>query len=650
MALAGAALSALYAGLHAWASPLQPMGDVASYLDRGGAFSEAVHRLDVARLVRQWKETGHRPWPGLLGVYVAALLGGAMPLAAALQGAWAGALAGAGIGLLSSSAGVARSWAFAVTALLVAQPLWRLTTAQPFADAVLAGCAVLAIGACARACALRSVVAMRVAGVVLAAATVCKPAGLVWVSLPMGMAMVAWAARGGAQWPARARLVAEFGRAAAVAAPAVLVIGSGPMALANITSHGRLIESLGVYDESVHSWADRALWAALAPVHAATIPLCALALAGWWTWARRAQGTPVPWLAAAAVVPLCVHAFAMDSKSMRLLTTAIAYLAAAAVGAGAALSVRTSRWAAALAAAVWCVLAVADVSQSSSERELADLMEPVGDMAWRTPPLRLVGTHRQADSQWPAAGRALRDAVTANCAHDASLMLFAEPRLAPGGRLESGAGLGITSDSPYVVDTSVRARLDALVVAGGCLVDSDPWHPQWHGGRGRVHAEGLMGRLHRERATGALRGAFEAVSQQALPNGVRATVWRRSHAANLSERQALAHALADEMPKSGALAFFWLEVGRALLQDGQLPQGCAVVALAADSHPLRGQVACERANPGLCAAWLDINEARAVAARHGCAPAAWPGRWPAGLRAPLEVTQGPLPALATHAP
>lgn len=623
-AVAGAAVAATYAGLHAAAAALHPVGDAASYLAKAAEFRRALLHADLGALAEVWQGAGHRPWPGLSGIYLGTLLGLPYAGVVALQAGLAGALAGAGIGWAAR----AQHWPYlaglAALALLLGQPLWRLTTVIPLADAVLLGSAVLALGLALQWRQSPTSRATWALAAALALAPACKPSGAVWVTVPIlaGLALEALA-RARSELPRAAAAFLTLALRSSLLVPTALLIGGGPKVFGFVAHHGLIVESLGLYDESVSGPWQALHWLALAPTHFATPPLLALAIAGAW----KGRHSPIRLAGLAVVLPLLVHAFLMSSKSMRLLESGLAGLALLSGHAVSELHARRPRHASWLAFAVlgglFMGLAI-DIKDDSDTLALVDLAQPTGQGSWRSPPLRIWGalpTSRGAEA-WPRAGRAVLAATAQHCDRERTSMLFAEPRLNPGVG-SSDYGLGIGARSFYVLDAQANPAWPTLLGSRGCLVTHSQQPLYWPDGRGRVDGEGLIKALHRalERKTAAdqaLTAGFTAVASFVLPDGATATVHKRASDADLTERLLWASWLAEQVPGSGSAAALWAGIGNELQAANRSTEACKVWGYAAAARPFRGLVAWEKISASFFAQEQAARSARAQRSRHAC--------------------------------
>ena len=320
-----AALVGLAYGV-AWraTSDLRTVGDESSYLERGRVLTALLRQGNLHGLYDWFQGTAHRPWPGLLPTYLGSLVGLSEPWLVGLQAAaawslltWAMLRLGRTLALRPSAVAVA-------LALLLTQPLWRAETTAILADTLLTGAALLALAETVaflqqpdgRAC-------VRLAAA-LALVPAMKPGGIIWAVVPLTLAAAVWLLAVERRAPWRWRLVRLMDLAAlvGVAVPIGLLLAGGPKVWAMVARHGVSVESLGYYDEAVATLAERSLWLLGVLPRLVTVPL--LILAFWGALRGRGPGR----LAALAVllVPLLIHAFAMESKSLRLVGAALAGL------------------------------------------------------------------------------------------------------------------------------------------------------------------------------------------------------------------------------------------------------------------------------------------------------------------------------------
>jgi hypothetical protein len=635
-ALVASALAGAYAGVHAALDTWHPVGDAASYLERAAGLRRAVLVGDLRAIVRVWSEIGHRPWPGLLGVYVGGLLN--LPLAAlvGLQATWASALLGAGVHHL----GRALSWSTWVQAsvltTLLGQPIWRATTATPLADAALLGIALLTLGLAARW--LRDVDEMATPSQApLASAIACapaiKPGGMIWVVMPILLALFVESMLAPVELRRR-RLLRWCEVAGMVAAllPVTLVVAGGPKVFSAIRAHGVVIEALGCYDESVSTVGQATLWMALAPFHLATLPLALSAMLGGLRTLRvgRDAAAPGRWAGIALLAPLLVHAYLMSSKSMRLLVAGLAPMAVLAAVGWSTLAMAGQRLVGVAACLLWFAGAGWDLTAPSMVPENLDLFQPTGPDAWRSPPMRWLGhVPTSAGAQaWPMAGKALQNVIDANCDPKQTVLLFAEPRLHPGGS-SSDYSLGIGAGSFYVPDAQVAPPFAALMARRGCLVDHPNLPLYWPDGRDRIDGEAMNRALHVALLTGQpLVREFAKIAEVPLPDGHAVAIYRRAEAAPPAEQLTWNRWLRSLMPGSGAWARLAGQSADQLAQAGQLTVACELWLAAAATRPYRGLIACPQFGSEVCAQTDEAAAAARAARKAGCAPA--PDRSSAG--------------------
>ncbi|MSP90504.1 MAG: hypothetical protein EXR79_01665 [Myxococcales bacterium] len=648
---AAAILGATYGGAHRALSDLTVVGDEASYLGRGEEIAAALRSLNPRALFDLFDLARHRPWPGLLPVYVAGALRLPEVVAFALQGAAAWALLAFAITRAGRALGLRPAAVVAALAVAVTQPLWRAMATEVLADALAYGAVALAVAetlAHLRAPSQRTVWA---AGLAIGCAPLAKPGAFVWAVLPCATLALLHAlqpmldpVQRRVALRERLRRLCDLGAVVAAAVTAAVLVGGGHKAWHGIRGHGLALERLGYYDEAVHSLADKALWWVTALPRLATLPLLGLAI--WGAFVARGPARLVP---VVVLLPLSVHAFAMEAKSLRLSGAALAGLVVLAAVAFDHILAQRARWQgllAALALVGTLLVCGRDLLQVAPVRGGLHYLGPLAAGDWREVAPVWVGVHAPTDQarRWRPAVEGIQAAVQRFCRFDTTAMLFMELRLAAG--RDSGYGAGLAKIDYYVADLTV-ARDAPLFASGGCLVARPGAPPAWPGGHGRLHGEELPQHLtHMLGAPGdPLARAFETVARVPFPAGDAAVVYRRKTGPDLAERAAWAERVAKWMPESGFWAGLWLETGRALQVAGRTAEACVNLARSAASRPARGLVPCAELSAELCAATaLPARAARAEQAQLGC-PSSQPLNllWPSGITAWQAAAQLPAP-------
>lgn len=634
--LLAAAIGFLYALLHRQIAGTPTMGDEASYVERGRQLAVAVGHLSFGELYRWLELTGHRPWPGLAPVYAGSLLQLSVPVLVGLQGAAAWAFLAFGLRRLGRTLGlepVAVAMAFA---LVVTQSLWRIETTTVFADAMLTGAVALAIAQTVAFLELPSAATCWRAGLAIGLAPAMKPGGVLWSVVPLSLAAGAWLVLLDRRGSLRQRLgwLADLAAVVAVATTVALLLGGGPKAWLLIGRHGLSVEGLGYYDESIQGAGQHALWLLLALARLSTVPL--LALAAWGAWRAR----PALRLTAlvALLMPLSIHAFAMESKSLRLIGAALAPLAALAAAGAHDLWRRRAwspTWAWTGVVVVPLVLFGVDLTTPTADLTDKAYLGPVTAGDWRQVQPSWLGANPVGDfaSLWHPAAVAIDRAVGQHCKREATTPLYLERRLVVDAR-DSGYSVGLTPRSHYVPELQT-AFAGPMLEASGCLVTHTGNVLSWEGGHGRLHGEGLVRDLARtvQDRNDPLAQAFAEVARVNLPDGHAVVVWRRVAAADLAERVLWAERLATWMPGAGVWSELWWQVAQAQAAAGQ-PRAavCKQLQRAAAARPMRGLVPCERIDPSLClAATVPARAAASRAHELECPVLPESALWPDGM-------------------
>ncbi len=647
-ALAGFA----YGALHRAASGIAPVGDEASYLERGRALLQVVRSVDLHGLLHWFDLAGHRPWPGLAPTYLGTLLQLPLPAVVGLQAGAAWGLAGLGVARLAQVVGARPAAAVATLALLLTQPLLRLESVSVLADGMMLGALAVAFAEFVAFLREPSRVSSLRAGLTVALPVAMKPSGNLWSVLALGAAAGLWLLvldrRG--SWRNRVGWLVDLGAVAAAAATAALLVGGGPKSWLLIGRHGISVEGMGYYDESVHGRWEQLAWLATLGPRLATVPL--LAAAAW-----GAVRGPA-WLRATALtalaVPLAIHAFAMESKSVRLVgygLVALAALAMPALDLALAKAEAGLHWPPRRVAALLGLAAVlllgSDLVLRAPEPENRVLCGPLAPGDWATFRPTWVGSHRVSDhvAQWQPAVDALRQAIATHCDPEASAVLFAEPNLAAPNN-SSTYGAGFTKRDYYVPELQ-QPSAAPLLRARGCLVTHSAGALYWPGGHGRLHGEGLVRELANLLTEGKdpLAGSFAQVAQVPLPSGAHVTVYQRPRAADAAEAAEWGDRLARWMPEAGAWSETWLAMADQLAAAGApKTEICRQLGRAARARPVRGLFACERVDPALCLhAVLPARQAAKQAQALGCPPPLDQDLWPAGV--PAWIRAAALPRL-----
>ena len=179
-------------------------------------------------------------------------------------------------------------------------------------------------------------------------------------------------------------------------------------------------------------------------------------------------------------------------------------------------------------------------------------------------------------------------------------VLFAEPRLHPA-RLDSDYGLGLGGTSFYVVDGQSAPVWQALVGAGGCLLDHVHQPQYWPDGRGRIHGEGFHAALHQLlRENSALTKQFHAAATVTLPDGATVTVYARDGEASLEQTRAWLSWIRDQLPGSASWAELGVDTAERLSRAGRAAEACELWNWVRETKPYRGLVECPRLGTDTC--------------------------------------------------
>jgi hypothetical protein len=639
-----AGIAFTYATLHRQTSLLLTFGDEASYLERGHALGLALSRHSPRALYEWFDLAGHRPWPGLAPAYLGLGLDLPQSVVVGLQAAVASALFAYGLLRLGQILQV-RPLALAVALTLgLLQPLWRAEATTLLADAMLTGATLLAIA--------ETVAFLRHpqgntcirAALAIGITPAMKPGGIVWAVLPLCLTAGAWLLLVDRK-PARLARLLDLAALVAIAVVLALLLGGGPKAWVMIARHGASVEGLGYYDEAVNGRGEQWQWLGLALPRLATVPLLALAAIGAW----RGRG-PARWAALATVLlPLAIHAFAMESKSLRLLGTALAGLSVLAMLGTDALLQRwpvPMRSGMAICGALVLAVLGLDLGSVASVREIWRWGGPLHPGDWRDVDLLWLGRNPRTDAArtWGPAARQVASVVRAQCRPDATSPLFQDLRLVARPD-DSSYAMGLSARHYYTpelqapfVSPLLEARACLLVHTGGAL--------SWPGGHGRLHGEGLiqqLARLVQDRGD-PLAQAYLPVARVELPDGQAIVVYRRDQEATLEERTQWADRLASWMPQAGIWAGLWRDVGVALRTAGRTTEACVQLERAMDARPLRGLVPCERIDVGLCLdATVPAAQAKREALALACPTLETARLWPTGVPTWQAAAQLPRP-------
>lgn len=635
----------LYGVAWRWTSDLRTVGDESSYLERGRALARLVRTLDLRGLFDWYQGTAHRPWPGLLPTYLGSVVGLTEPWLVGLQSAAVWALATWAMLRLARTLRLPPAVVALALALLVTQPLWRAESTAILADALLTSAVLLALAETVAFLRLPDATAcLRVTGA-LALVPAIKPGGIVWAVVPLLLAaavgMLAIERR--APWSWRLLRMADLAAMVGVAVPIALLLAGGPKLWSLVARHGVSVEALGYYDESVATVADRALWLLGVLPRLVTVPLLLLAIWGVVRGRGPARGVAL----AAVLLPLLVHAFLMESKSLRLVGAALAGLSVLALLGLRDLLERVHlppRAVIAVAALGTLALLGADLLRVAPDQPLWAFTAPTGPGGWRQVHPMLVGANPRTDfgATWAQAAAQVRRIVTRECRLDATSPLFQDLHLVIDPR-DSGYQVGLSPRSHYVPDLQ-QPFVDPLVRQGACLIVHTGQPRSWPDGHGRLHGEGLIDSLASlvQDRRDPLSQAFQPVARVGLPDAHEVVVYRRDREATLEERAAWADRLADWMPQAGVWAGFWRDVGGELDAAGQREKACTNWRRAAASRPMRGLVRCERVDVALCLdAVLPARDGAQRAQRVAC-PVDLP-LWPHGVPGWLAQVQLPRP-------
>ncbi|MBI5610452.1 MAG: hypothetical protein HY902_16360 [Deltaproteobacteria bacterium] len=643
-ATAAAVLGFGYGFMHRTLGPSTTGGDEASYIERGMALAKVLRQADVGGLIHWFDLAGHRPWPGLLPTYIAVLAGLPVPAMVGLQAAASWGLLAWGVVRLGRVLSVRPAAVAVVLALLLTQPILRSEATVAMADGMVAGALALAFAELLGFLYQPSAQACMRAGLAVALPVAMKPSGNLWSVLPLGLAAGVWLLFGERRVRNRLRAawLAELAVAVVAGATLTALVAGGPKTWWLIGRHGTSVEGLGYYDEAVGSLGDKLHWLLVAVPRLATVPLWAAAL-----WGVLRGPRPLRVVAGLAVLlPLAIHALAMESKSMRLVGYALIGMAALALPAVDALVLRLPRalpWVVAVGLAG--ALLGRDLADPTPEDETLALNGPLRPGDWSELHLTWLGSHRISTlrAQMQPAARALAAQVAQHCDRKATTPLFLIAGFVVDPSDSSyGTGLG-TSD--YYAPELKRLSTEPLFAERACLVVHSGGAMYWPGGHGRLHGEGLitsLAQLVQDRAN-PLAQPFEPTTTVPLPDGTFLTIYRRRAAATLTERAAWADQLAAWMPEAGVWAETWRQVAEDQLAAG-VPAGeaCRNLRRAAHSRPVRGLLACERVDADLCLnAVLPARKASARAKELGCEVLSDSALWPAGIPAWIAATARP---------
>lgn len=615
LACAFAVAGFAYGFAHRSLGPIPPVGDEASYVERGHQLWATLGSGDLVAMIHWFDLAGHRPWPGLAPVYAGVGLGLPMPALVGLQAAAAWGIAALGMARLGQTLGARPSAAVVAAGLLLMQPMFRAVSTLGMADGLLYATAMLAFAEASTYVRWPTRAACLRAGVAMAAAVAVKPGGNLWCVAALGLGSAAALAADCEHGPWRSRL-ARTGDLAAVAVAATVLatlLGGGPKAWYLSSVHAASVEGLGYYDEAIATLAEKCHWLALVPLRLATVPLLVAALAG----ARRGPRRLVLMAAVALGVPLLVHTFAMESKSLRLIGCALVPLGAlalAGIDGGLALAARLRAWPAIACTLLLVAVGARDLATAAPDLQVRNLAGPLRAGDWADARVQWIGWHPVTDFavQWRPVAQRLAALIAERCDREASVTLFAEPRLVLDGNSGDYAG-GLVPHSYYAPDLQFL-HTDPLTKKRACLIVHDGHPLYWPGGHGRLHGEGLISELAAlaENRRDPLAAAYAEVARLALPDGHWVTLYGRDRDASPLEQAQWGDRMAQWMPKAGALAQFWLDTAQHLAQLGdQRAQACLQLRRAAQSLPMRGVLRCERVLPQLC--WAAVEPARRAA-------------------------------------
>lgn len=644
-----AALGFSYGFLHRTVGPMASGGDEASYLERGAALAKVLRQLDPGGLVHWFDQAGHRPWPGLAPTYIGVFANLSVPALVGLQAATSWGLLAWALVRLGRVLGVRPASVVVTLAILLTQPMLRTESTVAMADGMVTAALAVAFAELLAFLYQPSPQACLRAALAVALPVAMKPSGNLWSVLPLGLAAGAWLLLGERRvhWRVRGAWLAELAAAVVAGATFTALVAGGPKTWWLIGRHGASVEGLGYYDEAIHSLGDKLHWLLLAVPRLATVPLWAAAL-----WGLVRGPRPLRVVAGIGVLlPLTVHAFAMESKSIRLVGYGLVGLSALALPAIDALLPRLPRWLPWLAsAALVGGLLARDLADPVAEDETLVLSGPLRAGDWADLHVVWLGSHRISTlrTQMQPAAQAVARMVEQLCDREATTPLFSIAGFVVNPR-DSTYGTGLGSSDFYAPELK-HLSAKPLFAERACLIVHSGGALYWPGGHGRLHGEGMivdLAKLLQDR-NHPLGRAFQPAGRVPLPDGTNLTVFRRSAAATVAERAAWADQLATWMPLAGAWADTWRQIGEDQLAAGA-PRSdvCRNLLRSARSRPVRGLLACERVAAELCLdAVLPARQAAARAQSLGCAAPRDADLWPAGIPAWISAAARPRPANA----